>query len=577
MHRSRAMLDFPGSGRQAFERPRRIVRADRLADVRPALREAAAEAARGAWVVGFVAYEAAPAFDAALATRAPSQDLPLAWMGVFDGPAAAAAPAAQHAGALDWRTHTSRDAYDVAIGTIRDAIAAGDVYQVNHTLRFHARCDVDPQALFDTLTGARHGRYHALIETPDWAVVSASPELFFELCDGVVTTRPMKGTIRRGRWPAEDDAAYAILAGSPKDRAENLMIVDLLRNDLGRIAEFGSVSVPRLYDVETYPTVHQLTSTITGTLRDDAAIDDIFAAMFPCGSITGAPKFTAMRAIAALEDEPRGAYCGAIGVMRPDGSATFNVAIRTVVLDRVRHTAVYGSGGGITWDSVADAEYDEVIAKAALLTESIPPFALLETLRADDGVIARLERHLRRLGESAAYWDFPAGTADAARRTLEDVCASSRGRALRVRLTAARDGTIDVACTPLDAHDDVDVRDVALATTPVCRSDRLLFHKTTARSVYEQRRAEQPGAFDVLLFNEQGEVTEFTIGNVVVELVGELCTPPLECGLLGGCMRAQLIEDGTIVERVIRVDDLARATHLWLVNSVREWVPVRLR
>jgi para-aminobenzoate synthetase / 4-amino-4-deoxychorismate lyase len=324
------------------------------------------------------------------------------------------------------------------------------VYQVNHTLRFRAACDVDPAALYDSLVAARHGLYHAFIETADWAVVSASPELFLDIRGDVVTTRPMKGTMRRGRWLGEDRDAKQRLAASVKDRAENLMIVDLLRNDLGRIADFGSVSVPRVFDIESYPTVFQMTSTITARLRNGVRLDDVFAATFPCGSVTGAPKVTAMRAIASLEDSPRGVYCGAVGLVRPDGSATFNVPIRTLLLDRRNRTATYGAGGGITWDSHADAEYDEVVAKAALLTERIPDFDLIETLRLDDGVFARLPLHLHRLDESARYWDFHAATTGHAVAALEALRAELPAGRWRVRLIAHRDGSVHVTHSPLD-------------------------------------------------------------------------------------------------------------------------------
>jgi para-aminobenzoate synthetase / 4-amino-4-deoxychorismate lyase len=597
---TRIILDFPGTaagtpGRLAFTAPRRIITAATPSGVRSTLREAEAEAREhGRWAVGFVAYEAAPAFDDALVTRPPAPGVPLLWFAIFDrpdaGPGAAAADAAgaagytteQAAGPLRWITGTPRPRYDADIAAIREAIAAGDVYQVNHTLRFRAPCDIEPGALFDVLTGSRHGLYHALIETDEWAVVSASPELFVDIRDGVVTTRPMKGTIRRGRWLQEDEDAARRLAASPKDRAENLMIVDLLRNDFGRVAVPGSVMVPRIFDVETYPTVHQMTSTITARLRPGTRLDDIFAAAFPCGSVTGAPKVTAMRTIAALEDQPRGVYCGVIGVVRPDGTATFNVAIRTLFLDRAAGTAVYGAGGGITWDSTADAEYDELVAKAALLTEAVPAFELLETLRLQDGHYGRLQVHLERLDASARYWGFHPDTAAAAARALDALRTELAAGAWRVRLTADRDARIGISRTPLHApagalRDAAPARIVALAADAVASDDRLLQHKTTARAVYDRARAAHTDAFDVLLHNENGCITEFTTGNVIADIDGTLVTPPRRCGLLPGTFRAELLADGTIREAVLTVDDVRRARALWFINSVRGWVPVVLQ
>jgi para-aminobenzoate synthetase / 4-amino-4-deoxychorismate lyase len=366
------------------------------------------------------------------------------------------------------------------------------------------------------------------------------------------------------------------LADSGKDRAENLMIVDLLRNDLGRVARFGSVEVPHLFEVETYPTVHQLTSTVTAQLRPDTSLCDIFTAMFPCGSVTGAPKVAAMQAIARLEDTPRGPYCGAVGVLRPDGSATFNVAIRTIVVERATGRAVYGAGGGITWDSVADAEFDEVIAKASLLRGALPDLDLLETMRLEDGVISRFDLHMARLRDSARFFAFPAGTADSAAAALRRVCHELGTGSWRVRLTASRTGSINISHTRL--HDPVGTRAdeatprrAALSRQPVPDHEPLLFHKTTARNVYDQRRGEDPDAFDVLLLNQRHELTEFTTGNLVVELDGSLLTPARHCGLLAGTLRQQLLDEGVIREAVIHAHRLADARRAWHLNSVRGW------
>jgi len=580
MQAVRVILDFPGPDRNrdrlAFGAPVRILATDRLAEVRPLLREAERAARNDAWVAGFIAYEAAPAFDPALVTRPHSGSLPLLWFGVFDPPATMESPTrAPSPAPLDWMVDASRAEYDDAIRRIHDAIAAGAVYQVNHTLRLRAPCTIDPAALHDALVAARHGRYHALIDTPDWALVSASPELFFDVHDGIITTRPMKGTARRGRWDTEDADAAACLAQSAKDRAENLMIVDLLRNDLGRIARFGSVRVSRMFAIETYPTVHQMTSTITAALRDDISLDDIFAAAFPCGSVTGAPKIAAMQHIAGLERSARGAYCGAIGVLRPDRTATFNVGIRTLAIEKESATAVYGAGGGITWDSVADAEYDEVIAKAALLDGPGSDFELLETMRLEDGVLRRHELHIARLRASARYWDLPDEAGRAAAAALDRLIADAPAGAWRIRMTVSRTAHVTITRTPIDPTAAIHI--VALARPPVNSRDPLLCHKTTARDSYDRRRAEQPDAFDVLLHNEHGRITEFTTGNVICDFRGELITPPRDAGLLAGTFRHELIQRGLVREESIALDDLPNVTRMWLVNSVREWVPVELR
>jgi para-aminobenzoate synthetase/4-amino-4-deoxychorismate lyase len=446
---------------------------------------------------------------------------------------------------------------------------------VNHTLRLTGPAPADALALWARLRAAQGARaYHAFLDLGDVQVVSASPELFFRRAGRHVETRPMKGTARRGRHSAEDESRRAALLASPKERAENVMIVDLLRNDLGRVAEVGSVRVSRLFDVERYPTVWQMTSTVEATLREGASLVEIFDALFPCGSVTGAPKVAATRFIADVEDSPRGVYCGAVGVVRPGGDCTFNVAIRTLVVrDGV---AVYGAGGGITWDSAPAAEYDEALAKAAVLTAPVPPpFDLLETLLLDDGAYPRLERHLARVGDSAHYF----GWADP-RPALRDALASqARARPAgrwRVRALADAAGVVRLESAPLASASSADASPVAvaLAGAPVSRHDRFLFHKTTQRAAYDARRAEWPDAFDVLLRNEEGELTEFTIGNLVLDLDGARWTPPVECGLLAGTFRAELLERGEVRERVLHADDLARASAVWLVNGVRGWVRV---
>lgn len=382
----------------------------------------------------------------------------------------------------------------------------------------------------------------------------------------------MKGTAARGRWPAEDEESAARLAASEKERAENLMIVDLLRNDIGRVAEVGSVCVPELFRVERYPTLLQMTSSVAATLRGGAALEDIFAALFPCGSVTGAPKVSTMRLIASLEDSPRGVYCGAVGFVAPGGDAAFNVAIRTAVIDAEAGEVVYGVGGGVTWDSTAAGEYAEASAKAALLAEDVRDFELLETLRLEAGAYALLEEHLARLAESAAYFEF-SPPAERARAALAEHAALHAGRARRVRLLVSAKGRVRVESEELK-DEPAGVRPVALALAPVSRGDRFLCHKTTRRGLYEERRAAFPEAFDVLLWNGEGELTEFTNGNLVLEIDGVCWTPPRECGLLAGTFRASLLSRGLIAERVLRREDLARASRCWLVNSVRGWVEV---
>jgi para-aminobenzoate synthetase/4-amino-4-deoxychorismate lyase len=350
-----------------FARPRRLLVANRLEAVPAVLARADALARAGEWVAGFVTYEAGAAFDPAFRFR-PRSALPFAWFGVFDAPVGTEDCAPTGAGRCKgWQPNVARDGYDADIGRILDHIRAGDVYQINHTIRLHGRFDGDPRALYEHLRAGQPNGYCALLDLGRHRILSLSPELFFRRDGDRLVSKPMKGTLARGETPEQDAQHRAALAASEKNRAENLMIVDLIRNDMSRVAQPNSVSVPHLFSVETYPTVHQMTSTVAAELRPDVDLADIFAALFPCGSITGAPKIKAMEIIAGLEAEPRGIYCGAIGLLKPGGDAIFNVAIRTLALDGLTSRAEYGVGGGITADSDAQEEYDEMRAKARIL------------------------------------------------------------------------------------------------------------------------------------------------------------------------------------------------------------------
>jgi para-aminobenzoate synthetase/4-amino-4-deoxychorismate lyase len=561
-------------GRQSlsFTHPIEIVVARTVGEVRPALRTVQRAVASGLYAAGYVAYEAAPAFDTALATRA-STDLPLLWFGLFRAPLESAPARAEGSFQLsEWRPDVARDRYERDIATIRAAIERGETYQVNYTMRLRASFTGDDRALYRRLGAAQAAGYCAYLDIGRYRILSASPELFFRWREGEIVTRPMKGTAPRGRWSAEDQALADWLAGSEKNRAENLMIVDLLRNDIGRVAEVGSVAVPRLFEIERYPTVHQLTSTVTARPRPGTTLEEVFAALFPCGSITGAPKVQTMKLIAALEHAPRGIYCGAIGFVAPGGEAVFNVAIRTVTIDTQTGVAEYGVGGGITWDSDAGDEYAEALLKAAVLTESWPDFELLETLRLERGAYILLDRHIERLMASARYFGIPLPEQEV-RSALECHRLAHGPDARRVRLLVGADGSacVESHALPPPAPGS---QQVAFARAPVSRRNRFLFHKTTNRAVYEAARAERPGCFDVLLWNEEGEVTEFTTGNLVIERAGERWTPPLDCGLLAGTLRAELLDRGEIRERVLSRADVVAAQRCWLINSVRGWVPV---
>jgi para-aminobenzoate synthetase/4-amino-4-deoxychorismate lyase len=558
-----------------------VLEARTLAEVIPTIRAAEAAATRGLWVGGFVSYEAAPAMDPALEVRHrvdgdPFEDLPLASFAMFEGAEETVLPtppddAPSEAGGA-WVPSIDRSAYTRAIDEIHERIRDGDTYQVNFTLRLRSSLTGDERGLYRDLCHAQRGAYGAYLNLGRYRVLSASPELFFAADGGRLITKPMKGTARRGRWTEEDELAARDLIASGKDRAENAMIVDLLRNDMGRVSREGTVTWSDLFAVERFETVWQLTSTVSSELAPGAGLAEVFESLFPSGSITGAPKVRTMELIAGLEDSPRGIYCGAVGYVAPGGDggprARFNVAIRTVTVDAETGTAEYGVGGGITWDSRSVHEYDETVAKARVLTARRPRFDLLETLLHDpsDGY-RRLDEHLKRLAGSAGYFGFAFDEA-AVRSALADAAVQASSRPARVRLLLSRGGQVQTGVLPLTSAGTT-VRLAIDEGWPVDPEDVLLFHKTSLRRRYEEARARFPDADDVVLVNDRGRATETTVANLAVRLDGRWWTPTLDDGLLPGVERAALLEDGTLAARSIGVEDLTGAEELAVMDSVR--------
>lgn len=598
----RLQFDFPPTVQPdpaVYTDPVRVVRAYTRGAVVPALNMVRAAVSEGLHAAGFLAYEAAPALDPAMRVRGRG-DLPLLWFGLFRGPGEGHAAGGRgravrqtdEAGdpaILDWELETSREAHAAAVRRIHHAIAEGRTYQVNLTTRLRGRFRGAPETLYHRLRRTQGPGYHALLDLGRHVIVSASPELFFRTRGRAITTRPMKGTRPRGRWPEEDRSLADELAASPKDRAENLMIVDLLRNDLGRVCVPGGVRVAALWEVERYRTVWQMTSSVTGRLREDVGLVDLFRALFPCGSVTGAPKISTMEVIADLELSPRGVYCGAIGWIRPGGDCAFSVPIRTGWIDREAGRITYGTGGGVVWDSTPEAEYEELVAKTVVVRSPWPRFRLIETLAVHRGRPIRLDRHLGRMAASAARFDMPF-PGPAIREAVDRAVRSCELDPVRLRVTLGADGDVAVETGPLGgagapeppittgagSEGSTEPRRVALASSPVDSGDLFLYHKTTHRAAYDHHLTRAPDAFDVLLWNERTEVTEFCRGNVVVEIDGRLLTPSIDAGLLAGCLRAELLEAGRITEATITLDDVDRASRLWFINSARGWIPVRI-
>jgi para-aminobenzoate synthetase/4-amino-4-deoxychorismate lyase len=574
------LRDAPPAGEPrwlAFADPERILTARTVAEVAPLLRRVEESVGAGLFAAGYLAYEAAPAFDPACRTRPPSVTptaLPLAWFGLYRRAETldALPPCAALPPSLLWTPSESPAIYARRIDRIRAHIAEGDTYQVNYTLRLSAPFDGDPWPLFLTLAAAQQSRYAAWIRLDGHTLCSASPELFFRLDGNHVLCRPMKGTALRGLTPAADRAARVALRNSPKNRAENVMIVDMIRNDLGRVAIPGTVRVPRRFTVEPYPTVWQMTSDVEA--RTDAGLVDLFTALFPCASITGAPKIRTMNLITALESSPRGVYTGVIGYVAPGRRVQFSVAIRTVAVDHAAATAEYGTGGGIVWDSSASSEYAEALAKTRILAAPPADLSLLETIlwRPARGFFL-LRSHLRRLAASARLLGFPCDTS-AVLRSLNAAVAGADAP-LRVRLLIPRAGPPVVETAPAPPPVGRPWR-VALAAQPIDPDLTLLRHKTTCRGIYDNARASLPDADDVLLWNTRGELTETTVANIALRRKGRWFTPPLASGLLPGVFRDRLLRTGRIAERILTRDDLRTAEGIVLFNSLRGWIPAEL-
>ena len=556
-----------------YTKPQHIIQADALNDVVPALHEIEELIKINGWhAAGFLSYEAAPAFDIAHLTR-PQAGFPYLWFGLYPAPRIIAIPKpASPKEALSWLPTTDRDTYNAAIEQIKHHISYGCTYQVNYTMRLQSDFKIDPWNFFLHLTQTQNN-HAAYIDTGRYVITSASPELFFQLDGDTITCRPMKGTMPRGRTRLEDEKQAQLLKDSEKNRAENVMIVDMIRNDLGRIARIGSVQVPELFTIEKYPTLWQMTSTVQAKTK--ASLSEIFTALFPCASITGAPKVSTMRIISELETTPRRIYTGTIGRIAPNRKATFNVAIRTALIDRDSHSAEYGVGGGIIWDSNSTDEYAEALLKSHVLTEDAPQFSLFETMlwTPEEGFFLK-EKHIARLLDSANYFGF-----SISREQVEnyiDQIPSQFTSPQRVKLLLDKNGKLHSEAKPFQPSIEHPPMKVCLAREPIDSENIFLFHKTTHRDVYETARNDFPEYDDVLLYNENGELTEFTIGNLVVELNDKFYTPPITSGLLAGTFRSHLLATKQIEERVIRVEELRNCTKVFLVNSVRRWIRVKI-
>ncbi len=550
---------------------------------------------QGYYLAGFVSYEAGLCLEDIVPFES-SPDFPLLWFGVYEKPIIYDHKTRCFHGAEDMdrlleryesrqdrvcqvhniRNTIEKDTYIRDIISVKEAIARGDTYQVNYTFKHKFDFDGNAEDLFFNLCMKQSASYTAFIRCLNRDILSLSPELFFQRNAEHVVVKPMKGTIQRGINNADDIRKAEELRNSIKNRAENVMIVDLLRNDLGRISRTGSVRVEKLYEIEKYETLFQMTSTVRSELDKDVNWFQFFKSMFPCGSVTGAPKINTMRIIDRMEKGPRGVYTGSIGYIAPDNTSTFNVAIRTVVLDRIRKRGEMGIGSGIVYDSDPHSEFDECLLKADFLTTQYADFQLIETMLWQDGDFFLLNLHLERLEDSAEYFQFDYDRQKIIQTLVCEAEAFQKQEKYRVRLLLYKDGAATITSTKLDGTDSEPKR-VVFSTIRTDPDNRFLYHKTTNRELYnsEFQKARSAGYYDALFLNTRGEVTEGAISNIFIMNDGKFYTPPVECGLLNGVFRRHLSKkQSNLEEKVLSESDILNAEKLYLTNSVRGMVEV---
>jgi para-aminobenzoate synthetase/4-amino-4-deoxychorismate lyase len=557
-----------------FQQPERILTTSDISQVESLLAAVEHEVnSNQRYAAGFVTYEAAPAFDPSFPVQTDGS-FPLVWFGIYRSPDKVDFPEQPpgKAAAITWHPSVTDEEYRSSIAKVKQYIYNGDTYQVNYTFRLQSFFSGDPWDLFCNMIHAQGNGLGAYINTDNWCICSASHELFFRLDGQNLITRPMKGTVPRGLQNKDDRCKAAWLKASDKNRAENLMIVDMVRNDLGRVAETGSVVATSMFDIEKYPTLWQMTSTVCGLTGKSFV--RIMQALFPCASITGAPKKRTMEIIRELESTPRKLYTGTIGYLAPGRQAQFSVAIRTVLFNKQNSEVEYGTGGGIVWDSDSADELQECLTKARIVTHGLPAFALLETVLWTPGEgCLLLDEHLQRLQDSADYFSRKLDT-DAIRRQISGMVNSLPHQPCKIRVLADKQGNVQLEARPCP-----ELRlpyRITLAARPVNSDNAFLYHKTTHRTLYESAMNGMTGYDDVLLWNENNQVTESCIANVVVELGNELYTPPVSCGLLPGVYRNELLRTGKIRERIIGIDELRNCTRIFLINSVRRMWEVQL-
>lgn len=563
-----------------FRNPLQILETSKIGEVRNILAKIEDEVtSNGMYAAGFVSYEASPAFDSVFPAKTVT-GMPLIWFGLYEDFSVFDFPDKQYVeessntehrdDSLNWNLLVEEDEYISALKKIKTYIKEGDAYQVNYSFRLKADCTVNHWLLFVQMVHAQNladqPGYCVYVDTAQWTVCSASPELFFDHHDRILRSKPMKGTAPRGYGYQDDFYQGQNLQRSEKNRAENIMIADMVRNDMGRIADVGTVKTTDILALEKYPTFWTMTTTVQ--CESDFGVVSVFDALFPAASITGAPKLRSMEIIDELEKFPRHIYTGTAGYITPDKFAQFNVAIRTVLIDKNNQKAKFGVGGGIVWDSRTGDEYQECHTKARVLTYLQPRFDLIETFKwnAEDGYIY-LKEHLTRLENSSYYFSWSLDMKKI-EQVLNEATSTFPKIDQRVRLQVSKSGKVKIENS--DFKNSPEPYVVKVANNPINSKNYFLYHKTTIRSMYENALSSQAECNDVLLWNEKGELTESCRANLVIENKNGLITPPISCGLLNGIGRQDFLDKGLIRESIIDVDQLLSAKSAWLINSVRD-------
>ena len=563
MHKQ-TIIDFKELGlRHLFTKPIKELKTRDIDQVEALLKEVETYQEAGFYAVGYVSYEAAPAFEKKLAVHpAPLMGEYLLYFTIHEEVETLPFPEDYEAVDLpaNWKEEVEAPAYQEAIKTIHHHIRQGDTYQVNYTVQLSQELKADPLAIYNRLVVEQKAHYSAFIQHDDVSILSISPELFFEQDDRLLTTRPMKGTTRRGLTNQADLKEAAWLEADPKNRAENMMIVDLLRNDMNRISEIGSEQVTRLCQVEQYSTVWQMTSTIESRLRPEVDLVQAFQALFPCGSITGAPKISTMDIIQQTEVTPRGVYCGTIGILLPRGKRIFNVAIRTLQMQGTK--AIYGVGGGITWDSKWESEYQETKQKSAVLYRQEPRFELLTTGRIHQGELTFLEQHLTRLREASRYFAYPFNEPKLLNELQEELAHVDPSLDYRCRIALQKNGTFHLVITELTDLP-ASYLQAQLTEQKLDLATPFTYFKTSQRDHLSQSDHEQ------IFHLPDGSLLETTIGNLVLEIEGQLYTPPAHLPLLDGIYRRHLLETQQVEEKLLTLNDLTDADRIYACNAIR--------